>query len=593
MIKKMIFTILFVVVLLSKNALFAFETDINIIKTKLQTASNDSSKIVALTDVAQYYLYNNNDSTIKYCDMIISLGEKASSLMDVANANNIKAIALQLAGDYSKSVQCSKTAINLLNSIESNNPDRELVNTNFIRFHNTLAVTHYCISDFPVAADNYHTALKYATLNNDKFRQAILLSNLGSVYQDWGDFDLSIKYQKEAYKLAIEVNDTVGIVRSIFNIGSAFFTFNNHDSAYYYYQKALPLTKTINDYSTLIPIYINLSSIYVSRNELSKAEETLHEANKLIKLNDFKRSEAFYYLVSGELFLAKKDFSNAINQLTIGYLVADSSGDLKTEQSILQKLYNTHYKLGNYKDAYHFSELSKAINDTIFSEESSQRITELEIKFEVEKSNSKIKEMQLIQETDKQIKTYLTLIMVFLIIALVLLVYTFLLKRRRNKLEKELLQKEKEKLDKDLRYKSRQLTSQALMMMQKNNLIGEISESLSAFSKHLPVEADSEFNLLKRQLRKSLQSEEDWELFKHYFEEINRNFFPQLRSINSKLTPAELKLSALIKLNFSIKETASLLNISPDSVKTARYVLRRKLGLQKGESIYDFLNDIN
>jgi len=512
--------------------------------------------------------------------------------MDVANANNIKALALQLAGNYSKSVQCSNVAINVLNSIERNYPKRELVNTNFLRFHNTLAVTYYCISDFSVAADNYHTALKYATLSNDKFREAILLSNLGSLYQDWGDLDLSLKYQKEAYKLAVSVEDTVGIVRSLFNIGSTFFTFDNHDSAYYYYQKALPLTKTINDYSVLIPIYINLSSIYIARNELTKAEEGLNEANALITINDFKRSEAFYYLAFGELLLAKNDVTNAIKQLTLGYLVADSSGDLKTEQNILNKLYNAHYKLGNFKQACHYSELSKTINDTIYSKENSQIISELEIKFEVEKSNLKIKQMQLTQETDKQIKTYLTFVMIFLVIAFLLLVYSFLQKKRQNKLEKELLQKEKEKLDEDLRSKSKQLTSQALMMMQKNNLIQEISQSLSNFSKNLPVEADSEFNLLKRQLKKSLQSEEDWELFKHYFEEINRNFFPQLRKLNSKLTPAELKLSALIKLNFSIKETASLLNISPDSVKTARYVLRKKLGLQKGDSIYDFLNDI-
>ncbi len=589
----MIFAILFVVVILSKNVLFAFETDINIIKSKLQTASNDSTKIVALTAFAQYYLYNNNDSTIKYCDMIIQLGGKSNNLMDVANANNIKAIALQLAGNYSKSVQCSKTAINLLNSIERNYSDGELVNTNFLRFHNTLAVTHYCISDFSVAADNYHTALKYATLSNDKFREAILLSNLGSLYQDWGDLDLSLKYQKEAYKLAVSVKDTGGIVRSLFNIGSAFFTFNNHDSAYYYYQKALPLTKTINDYSVLIPIYINLSSIYLTRNELTKAEEMLNEANALIRVNDFKRSEAFYYLASGELLLAKNDVTNAIKQLTLGYLVADSSGDLKTEQSILNKLYNAHYKLGNFKDACHYSELSKTINDTIYSEESSQRITELEIKFEVEKANMKISEMQLIHKTDKQIKSYLTLAMIFLIIALILLIYSFLQRRNRNKLEKELLQKEKEKLDKDIQYKSKQLTSQALMMMQKNNLISEISESLTSFSKHVPIESEHEYNSLKRQLKKSIQSEEDWDLFKHYFEEVNKDFFPSLIKINKKLTPSELKLSALVKLNFSIKETASLLNISPDSVKTARYVLRRKLGLQKGESIYDFLNDIN
>jgi len=48
----------------------------------------------------------------------------------------------------------------------------------------------------------------------------------------------------------------------------------------------------------------------------------------------------------------------------------------------------------------------------------------------------------------------------------------------------------------------------------------------------------------------------------------------------------------MIKLDFTIKETASLLNITPDSVKSTRHVLRTKLGLSTGENIHEFLNDL-
>jgi len=174
-----------------------------------------------------------------------------------------------------------------------------------------------------------------------------------------------------------------------------------------------------------------------------------------------------------------------------------------------------------------------------------------------------------------------------------MVIYVFVQKRKRNKLARQLLLKEKEKLDKDLNFTNRQLTSQALMMMQKNNLLSDISNSLSSLSRKLPDESRQELSNFKRQLKRSIHSDEDWDLFKYYFEEVNRNFFPNLLKLNDKLTPSELKLSALIKLRFSIKETASLLNISPDSVKTARHVLRKKLGLQKSENITDFLNDLN
>jgi len=583
---------LIIISLLHLSSLFAQDNNIDDLKKNLQNSLNDSIKIIALTDIIQHYLYENTDSTIKYCDEVIKLSTKKGSWMDVANANNLKAISLQMIGEYSEAIQCSKEAIKILENEKQKGGNESIVNKNYIRFHNTIAVTNYCISDFSTAAENYHIALEYANKISDKARMAILLSNLGSLYRDWGNFDLSLKYQKEGYLLAKELGDTVGIVRSVFNIGSTFFDLENYDSAYFYYNNALPITKSINDFSMLIPIYINLSGIYIKRGEINKAEESLALAKKLITNNDFKRAEAFYYLTSGDLFIAKKNYSKAIKQLTKGYFVSDSSGDLKTEQDILIKLHKTYALVGNYQEAYRFSEKEKTITDSIFSDESSRKISEMEVKFEVEKANMKIQKMKVIQQADNQTKLYLKLGVVSLSIIFLMVIYSFFQRRKQNKLEKDLLLSEKEKLDKDIDFRNRQLTSQALMMMQKNNLLSDISESMKNLARKLPQESKHELNLFKRQLKRSIHSDGDWDLFKHYFEEVNTDFFPNLLNINETLTPAELKLSALIKLRFSIKETAALLNNSPDSIKTARYVLRKKLGLQSTDNIYNFLNDI-
>ncbi len=84
--------------------------------------------------------------------------------------------------------------------------------------------------------------------------------------------------------------------------------------------------------------------------------------------------------------------------------------------------------------------------------------------------------------------------------------------------------------------------------------------------------------------------EKDWELFKMYFEEVNKNFYTHLRKISGELTPGDLKLAALVKLNLNIKEAAAVLNISPESLRKARYRLRKKLGLKHGENLSEFLN---
>lgn len=46
------------------------------------------------------------------------------------------------------------------------------------------------------------------------------------------------------------------------------------------------------------------------------------------------------------------------------------------------------------------------------------------------------------------------------------------------------------------------------------------------------------------------------------------------------LTEYDLRLCVMLKANLTTKEIASLLNITPDSVKKAKHRLRKKLGMK-------------
>jgi len=70
---------------------------------------------------------------------------------------------------------------------------------------------------------------------------------------------------------------------------------------------------------------------------------------------------------------------------------------------------------------------------------------------------------------------------------------------------------------------------------------------------------------------------------------LNKNFYTRLKQKYPDISTNDLKICALIKLNLSIKEMASILNISPDSVKTARHRLRKKLQLNTEDNLTDFI----
>lgn len=86
-------------------------------------------------------------------------------------------------------------------------------------------------------------------------------------------------------------------------------------------------------------------------------------------------------------------------------------------------------------------------------------------------------------------------------------------------------------------------------------------------------------------------SDETEELYAQ-IELIHKDFRQKLANAFPDLTEQEKRLAVLLRLNFSSKEIASLMGISPKSAEIARYRLRKKLNLGKGESLTFFIQNL-
>ncbi|HCT71534.1 MAG TPA: hypothetical protein DF409_11520 [Bacteroidales bacterium] len=73
---------------------------------------------------------------------------------------------------------------------------------------------------------------------------------------------------------------------------------------------------------------------------------------------------------------------------------------------------------------------------------------------------------------------------------------------------------------------------------------------------------------------------------------IHKDFRQKLTVSFPALTEQEKRLAVLLRLNFSSKEIASLMGISPKSAEIARYRLRKKLNLKQGESLTQFIHNL-
>ncbi|MDA3816845.1 MAG: hypothetical protein PF486_05665, partial [Prolixibacteraceae bacterium] len=74
-----------------------------------------------------------------------------------------------------------------------------------------------------------------------------------------------------------------------------------------------------------------------------------------------------------------------------------------------------------------------------------------------------------------------------------------------------------------------------------------------------------------------------------YFNKVHPDFSNNLLNAYPGITPEELKLSYLLRLNMSSKDIAEITNKEIHSIDIARYRLRKKLNLERNEKLQDFL----
>jgi DNA-binding CsgD family transcriptional regulator len=133
----------------------------------------------------------------------------------------------------------------------------------------------------------------------------------------------------------------------------------------------------------------------------------------------------------------------------------------------------------------------------------------------------------------------------------------------------------------------------ALNIIQKNESLRALSKKIDVFRANPKfAECYAELFELQNMIRETLQLDKDRDTFQLYVNQNNEKFYSALKEKYPKLTPNEVRLTALIRLNLSSKEIASILNISSKSVEMNRYRLRKKMQLSAKVNLSEFIRGI-
>jgi len=522
-------------------------------------------------------------------------------------------------GKYKRALSSFGKAMLLFNNYllnHSNTKDIDILN--YARLLNNKASVYTKMGYYDSAIVNFRESLEYREKNNAGPEYiAPTLLNIGGVCYKNENYNLAIRYFTDAIKLYKNLDDKKRVASCYSNLGMASKALGDTLKAIEYFEKSLKIRKPIDDIRGQIIVLNNLSSTFLQSNSLVKAKEYIIKALNLNKNERYKASLAITLQNMGTYYQKIGKNKQAIEYALKSLNIMKSSGSRSIYEDVYLLLSQAYESIGNYKMSLVYYKEQKLVHDSIFDAESRANYNKLQLELETTKKEKEIGFLKKERENralehqmlkNWQIATVLISLSIILLIAVIAIsIYSKrkkdkqihlqkeIVHRKENELSKSELEKSKLKeieLQQSILYKSKQLSTHALHMMQKNTMLQEMQLDIKTLSKKANIEDKPDYNRINQQIKQSLRSQKDWDVFKLYFEDINKNFYQKLKEINPALTTNDHRLCALIKLNMTSKEMASVLNVAPNSIKSSRYRLKKKLGLDVEADLEEFVKGL-
>ncbi|MDN5350511.1 MAG: hypothetical protein PWQ54_1907 [Bacteroidales bacterium] len=524
---------------------------------KLETLTNDSARVYLNVYISRAYSDNDLKLSIKYADEALKLAQKTKNpdiiAFAVFNAGN----AYFFQGIYDKAIQFYYEYLNIMREKGSK------IGVAFAR--SNLAAVKLSVKSYQEAKIDLIESLKLLDeADSNKTDTVIqkqmpyLLNNLGIIHQNLG----------------------------------------NPDSALHYYQLGIELAnKAKSDDYVLGNLYNNIGSLQLSEQNYDLAKEPIQQALRIRQQDNNLAGQASSHEFLAKYFHKTGQNDSALYHFQKAYNLAKviASTDLKSR--ISENLY-IYFKSQNKLDsALKYHELYKSHDDSLNRENTVKEITRMEL-------ITSFQEKENLRRLEQKKRELRYIIMgLALVLSLVIFILLFLLSQnrlRRTRLAKsneELLRKnaelERKNLSRELELKNKELTTNVMYLIRKNELIKQIAEELTANSQAFKKENQELIRRIVRDLDKAQQSD-IWDEFEIRFQQVHNAFYEKLMQINPELSLNERRLCAFLRLNMTTKEIASITGQSPRSIEVARTRLRKKLNLTNSDtSLTDFLSRID
>jgi signal transduction histidine kinase/tetratricopeptide (TPR) repeat protein len=282
--------------------------------------------------------------------------------------------------------------------------------------HFDLAIDH-CLKSLQIF-EKYASSPDLGKALAGKKGMSDCYNNYGVVHRNQGSYDKALEYYYMSFKIAEEIGNSPDpliakegknkMSRSYNNIGFSYSVQKNYAKAVEYFLKSIKIDEEIGDKRGLSSGFNNMGLVYKEIGKYDQALEYFHRSLKLKKEFNDKKGITLVYERIASLHIALADSTKGISPdakaqhlekaLEFGHKAFDLAKEIGSlpSQNIASKTLMTAYKkLGDSDNALEFAEIFMATKDSMYSDEKTKTLAEMQAKYEDEKKMQEIEKQRL------------------------------------------------------------------------------------------------------------------------------------------------------------------------------------------------------
>lgn len=481
------------------------------------------------------------------------------------------------------------------------------------------------------ALSYYLNSVEYFSEGNLKDKLANVLLVIGNIYMTQANYPKSLEYYQKGLLIADSMNLVSMIVHFYNNMGELYYNLGQFDNAINSYNRALEIYMDKNDSIGQALVHSSFSTVYLKMENVEKARVHLDQAfiiyekssNNVGLLNAFNsmaaiekkndnyaRAISFYekgmeylqkigaeykgpksifevslYTNIGFCSIKLKKYKQAEENLLMGLEIAQKTGQLSMLKDITLYLSELYDLKNNHIKAFDYYRYHKNYSDSLSQEENIKKITQLQMQFEFDQE-LKQRELEQARKDSIQKRNELIFFMISSSIFLAMLILFLLFRLQKSKIKR--IRLERRNLKTELGYKNKELTTNVMYLLKKNEFIISISDKLKKTKYDFKPENRQIIDKIIKELELS-SKEINWKDFELRFQDVHTGFYKELNKQFPDLSPNELRLCAFLRLNMTTKEISAITFQSEQSISMARFRLRKKMEMDNYDNLISFL----